>query len=196
MRTKFGPSGRRATTSARSTRARLPRLAVQLRAAVRRERVLGSSDSTYGLRFGRRRRSRSRRRRAARRAPPRAASRRRSPRRLPAGRPRRRRRRSTPPRAARGRGRRAQAEAVANVPVRMVERERLVRERSASAAPSWPPAPVIRTPRPRPAREDRRSRAPEVADARVVPRTARARPDRRVVLLGHVVAEELSVSAS
>ena len=49
---------------------------------------------------------------------------------------------------------------------------------SASARPSWPPAPVIRTRRRVPFRQDRRSGAPEVDDARVVPRHRRARRAR------------------
>ena len=61
---------------------------------------------------------------------------------------------------------------------------------SASARPSWPPAPVTSTLRRSRSRQDRRLRAPEVLDPRIGPAEALLVRGGRVVLLGHVVAEE------
>ena len=148
------------------------RLAVQLRAAVGAERRRRVRLDVRRRASSRRRRSRSTRRRAARRAPPRAARRRRSPRPRLADRPRRRRRSSTPPRAARARRREPGGGGCVTSHSARVS-ARASGNASASAWPSWPPAPVITTAAARvPRREDRRSRAPQVDDARVVPRHA------------------------
>ena len=90
------------------------------------------------------------RRRAAPRAPRRGSCRRRSPRPRPADRPRRRRRPSRRPCAARGRARAPPAPARRR-PSRRASSATIssAANSSASAWPSWPPAPVIRTGRAR-----------------------------------------------
>ena len=179
----------------RRPRRRRPRRAASSARTPRAGR--GPSDSTYGVAL------RpvedvvaTRSRRAARRARRRCASRRRSPPPRPAGRPPPRRRPSTPPRAARGRAARARRAAAARRPSprRRARRRRRPRTSSASARPSWPPAPVIRT---------RRRRAERIGD-RVLQRSrragrsrgCRARPGRPGRTPGDVVAEQESVSAS
>ena len=113
-------------------------LAVELRAAVGRERIRGRPTRRTARACGRRRRSRSRTRRAGARARRRSPSRRRSRRPRLVGRPRRRPRPSTRRRAGRGRDRprgTLSRGAVRHVPVLVCERDDVVvRERLAERA--------------------------------------------------------------
>ena len=81
-----------------------------------------------------------------------------------------------------------------HVPVARVRPRTSSAAKAASrAAPSWPPAPVIRTrrrSRVSPADEDRCPRAPQIPHARIVPGDSLLVGIGRVVLLGHVIDEQ------
>ena len=165
-------------------------LAVELRAAVGRQRRWARPTRRTARASSRRRRSRSSSRRPARRARRRCACRRTftAAAQLPLA-PRRRPRPSRPPRAGRARARLASGGGATTLHSALV-RASASGKASRSAAPSWPPAPVIE--------HAARSRSERIGDCvlhRCLTRgssqqTPCSSGSAGVVLLGDVVAEE------